>query len=468
MAKQPTKKLAAYENFQSELTKRADEIGSQLPGSIRRDRFLNAAIAAVKQTPEILTATPRSIFTAITKAAQDGLMPDGREGVITVYKVQNKDGSWNPVAQWNPMIYGLRKRAREIDDIIVNSQVVHEGDEFVWEEGDDPRIVHKPAKLGTPRGEMIGAYAIIKKDDVILHREVMDAGQINSVREQSKAKNGMMWTKFADQAWRKTVARRAFKSVPCSEKLSEVIQRDDDMFDFTPIAQGAATAGDQEQASEQQPRRSTTTVVENHQGEAKKPLPPIVGQQEQSETNDIEDADIVDEDSSDDDSSESKTEAEIEFRLPDDLPKWAEDYEFQLRSAKTLELLNEVRQSTMHEELYNALPDEIFKRVEKVYNDLSVKLHAQENRSAPKEDQEASSVNSDGTDKSESNSNIGVDSTLYEKIHQADADMAKKKSKADIKKIASELMEVKLAGAPEGLRKIADGLIKSHLARVGG
>lgn len=220
-------RLAAWEDFQSEIESRADELASQLPSNVSKTRFLNAAVAAVKQTPDILKATPRSLFAAITKAAQDGLMPDGREGIITVYST---------AAQWNPMIYGLRKRARELDGILVDAQVVRENDEFDWEAGDTPRLVHR-IKLGE-RGKMVGAYAIFKNgDEGILHREVMDAEQIAKVREQSRAKDSLMWTKFDTEAWRKTVARRGFKSVPCSAPLERLVQREDDMFDFTPERQ---------------------------------------------------------------------------------------------------------------------------------------------------------------------------------------------------------------------------------------
>jgi recombination protein RecT len=216
-------KIAVWEDFQAEIKNRADELASQLPSNVSRDRFINAAIAAVKQTPDILKATPRSLFAAITKAAQDGLMPDGREGIITLY---------GQIAQWNPMIYGLRKRARELDGIIVDAQVVRENDIFDWEAGDNPRILHK-IKLGD-RGKMVGAYAIFKNsEEGIIAREVMDAEQIAKVREQSRAKDSLMWTKFDTEAWRKTVARRGFKSVPCSAPLERLVQRDDDLFDFT-------------------------------------------------------------------------------------------------------------------------------------------------------------------------------------------------------------------------------------------
>ena len=72
-------------------------------------------------------------------------------------------------------------------------------DEFTWHQGDElpASNEHMPAKLGTPRGKMIGVYAIFKQGATILHREVMDAEQVEATREQSKAKNSLMWTSFA-------------------------------------------------------------------------------------------------------------------------------------------------------------------------------------------------------------------------------------------------------------------------------
>ena len=224
--------LASWQGFQQELETRSDDLANMLPSNVPFDRFRSSAISAIKQNPDLLTCTPRSLFGAITKSAQDGLLPDGREGIITKYREKQKDKSYLTVAQWNPMVYGLRKRARELDDIIIDAQVVHDGDEFYWCQGDEPRIEHKPAPLGDDRGRMVGAYAIFRKDGEILHREVMSKPQIETVKGQSKAKDGLLWTKFESEAWRKTVARRGIKTVPCSEKLEAIARRDDENFDF--------------------------------------------------------------------------------------------------------------------------------------------------------------------------------------------------------------------------------------------
>lgn len=227
--------VVPYEEFRGELQARAQEIAQLLPSTITREQFENAAIIAVKQTPELLSCDRRSLHKAVTTAARDGLMPDGREGVILPRKEKiSKKGQpdqWVLAACWQAMVYGIRKRARELDGIIVDAQVVYSGDKFKRVQGDDPRIEHEPAQLGTAKGKRIGAYAIFKRGGEILHREVMDEQQIEAVHAISRQPDGLMWSKFTDEAWRKTVVRRGSKTLPCSDKLRAVLEGDDDLYD---------------------------------------------------------------------------------------------------------------------------------------------------------------------------------------------------------------------------------------------
>jgi len=239
------KSLTLYQQFEHELEERSDIIASMLPTTVTPARFKNTVVAAIRQDPAILSASIRSVMSAVIRAAQDGLVPDGREGHIAIYNTnvakRGEPDRWEKRAQWNPMAYGLRKRLRELDGIIANSEVVHLNDHFLWEQGDAPRIEHKPATLGTDRGKMIGAYCIYKREDgTILHREVMDREAIEKTREQSKAKDSLMWTKFVSEGYRKAVLRRGIKTVPVSDQMREIIRRDDEehfSFDRTaPVA----------------------------------------------------------------------------------------------------------------------------------------------------------------------------------------------------------------------------------------
>lgn len=294
-------KREAWQNFQTELQQRATELGAQLPSNVSRDRFINVTLAAVKQTPSILVATPRSLMAAIAKAAQDGLMPDGREGVITVYN-QKVPGSnpvrYEDVAQWNPMAYGLRKRARELDGIIIDAQVVFEGDEFEYELGDEPKIKHKPAMVEAKDASAgVAVYAIFRHPtEGILHREVMTKAQVFATMNQSRAKNSLMWTTFWTEGWRKAVVRRGMKSVPVSPKLEQVISRVDDDFEFdaVPVKQISRATPPTPPAEEEEGKtlgelaeerriaerardpQSSAPIAEQHieDGEAPAPTPP--------------------------------------------------------------------------------------------------------------------------------------------------------------------------------------------------
>jgi phage RecT family recombinase len=238
VAAQDNEAPSTWEAFEAELKGKTGEIAKMLPPSIPKDRFINAVITAVKKTPRLLACHRRSLFIQIEKAATDGLLPDGREGVLLPQhdKVQNSAGKYVDIlgVLWNPMTWGIRKRAREIDGIVIDTQVVHANDKFSRKQGDHPCIEHEPPPLGSERGAMVGCYAIFKlNDQTILHREVMDADQVAKVKAKSKQPNGSLWKDFPEEAWRKSVLRRGTKSVPCSEALQTVIERWDDNFDFS-------------------------------------------------------------------------------------------------------------------------------------------------------------------------------------------------------------------------------------------
>lgn len=237
--------------FRQVLESRKLELEALLPKHVTFDRFRATALEAVRQNPELLKCDARSMLGAVSKAASDGLLPDGRDGVITHYK-DKRTGKL--VAAWNPMANGLRKRARELDGIIVDADVVHANDHWDFKQGDNPRIVHERPPLGQARGEVIGAYAIFRQGDHILHREVMDIREIQLARAQSRAPDSLMWKTFFGEGAKKVVVRRGFKTVQCSEALSQIVARDDELFDFAepgPVVDVAA--GDAQQIDDLPP-----------------------------------------------------------------------------------------------------------------------------------------------------------------------------------------------------------------------
>lgn len=239
MSDRTAKKADAFEGFRNELIARDEEIGSLLPTTISREAFRNTAIIAVKKNPQLLECERRSLHNAVSAAAFDGLRPDGKEGVILPrrekIKVKGDNGKetekWILVASWQPMTYGIRKRARELDNMVIDAAVVHKNDVFDWDVGDTPYIHHKPTPLDMEPGDMVGVYAIFRRGEDILHREVMRKVDVMAVKSISKQQEGLLWTKFEGEAWRKSAIKRGAKTVPCSDRLEKIIDRFDDMHD---------------------------------------------------------------------------------------------------------------------------------------------------------------------------------------------------------------------------------------------
>lgn len=196
-----------------------------LPPDVNVDRFTAVVLRAVQEDPSLLAASTdkTSLFLACQKAAQDGLLPDRREGALVMYG--NK-------VQWQPMIGGLRKRLAGAG-FDLRAEVVYKNDTFDYDLGDSPSITHKAPPLGTERGPVIGAYAIATN---LLtgekYREVMDVLALDAV--QAVSKGGGPWKgPFKTEMQRKTVGRRLIKSLPIDDRrLMEVLERDNENFDM--------------------------------------------------------------------------------------------------------------------------------------------------------------------------------------------------------------------------------------------
>jgi len=203
-------------------------------------QLLSVALTAIQRKPDLMRCTPQSLWNACVLAAQDGLLPDGREGAIVPYG-ENQDGKRvAEIATWMPMVEGLRKKVRnsgKIKDWYV--EVVYAGDFFRYRKGDDPRLEHEPVPpsmrtQGLNHQGIIAAYSIaVFPDGTRTAPELMWIEEIEAVRSKSKAKNGP-WqdATFYPEMCKKVVARRHYKQLPKAPGLDKLIQRDDDDYDL--------------------------------------------------------------------------------------------------------------------------------------------------------------------------------------------------------------------------------------------
>jgi phage RecT family recombinase len=224
--------------FMEELQAYSPNFRDVLPPDITIEFFLRVIITACAQNPDLIYANRRTLFLACVKAATDGLVPDGREGALVVYAtdVSQRDpqtGVKNTfkidAVQWMPMVYGIRKRMRNSGQVLsASAEAVYRHDRFSYQLGDEPYIEHEPAPLDQDRGELIGAYAIIKLTNGEVLRDVLSKKDVEAAHAVSRATNSPMWQKFPGEAYRKTALRRCSKQAPLSAIDRQVLDRDEE------------------------------------------------------------------------------------------------------------------------------------------------------------------------------------------------------------------------------------------------
>ena len=200
-----------------------DQLKMALPRHIPVERFMRVALTAVQTNPDLLNGQKverHSLFGALVRAAQDALLPDGREGAIVPFRGK---------AQWMPMVAGIMRKVRNSGEIASwDAFAVFEKDEFERLLGDDMRIYHKPFEEGDP-GQVVGAYSIVTFKDGTKSKDYMPRWRIEKARKQGGSNNSLMWTQFYDEGAIKTVIRHHAKRLPMSTDIDAVFDRDETM-----------------------------------------------------------------------------------------------------------------------------------------------------------------------------------------------------------------------------------------------
>ena len=210
--------VQAVTQFRQQLTSMGGEFTNALPSHIKPERFQRVVMTSVQQNPGLLNADRKTLLASCLKCAADGLIPDGREAALVLF---------GNTVNYMPMFTGIQKRVRNSGVVSkIESHVIYENDEFIWEQGINSSISHKPLFPGD-RGKAIGAYAIAKFNDGSDPQfEVMDVNQIERVRAVSRSKSSGPWVQWWDEQARKTVFKRLAKWLPLDADVDDLIDYD--------------------------------------------------------------------------------------------------------------------------------------------------------------------------------------------------------------------------------------------------
>ncbi len=255
--------ITPYEAMKNTLTKMGPEFKAALPPQISPDKFIRTTLTAIALNPELLQADRKSLLGSAMKAAQDGLLLDGREAAPVLFRTKDK----GVIVQYMPMVGGILKKLRNSGELAsISANVVYEKDQFEYELGDEERIIHKPF-LGADRGKPIACYAIAKTKDGAVYREVMSVADVEKVRQASRAANNGPWAQWWDEMARKTVIRRIAKRLPSSADLDQVLANDNEAVGFVQVENREPiniTPAPEQQAA---PLGRLKASIAQHQGE---------------------------------------------------------------------------------------------------------------------------------------------------------------------------------------------------------
>lgn len=216
------------------LERMGSEIEAALPPNVTLERFIRIALTAVQRDPKLMLADRASLYMACLECAEDGLLPDKREGAFVVFKGR---------VQWLPMVSGLVKLAWDCGGISsLHADAAYVGEIFeVWG-GTNPRVVHSynldARGDGSQVDNLLAVYATAKLSSGETMQAVLTPREVEKIRNVSQAERGP-WSVWYIEMAKVRAIKRLSKLLPMSgtteaaRRLRRAVDRVDIIDDVT-------------------------------------------------------------------------------------------------------------------------------------------------------------------------------------------------------------------------------------------
>jgi recombination protein RecT len=193
-------------------------------------QFKQIVINEIKRSPKLQEAfvkNPTSLFASILHCAEMGLNPSQMVGEF--YFIPYRD-SITPILGYKGLIT-LLMRSSKVKKIW--SEVVYEDDEFEYELGLEPKLLHTPNHLAVRNSQNIKCiYACAKIDNEVIFK-VMFKNEIQNIINMSKVPNELFFNDKKDpEQWmaKKTVLKQLAKLMPKDDdRLKKAVSMDDNI-----------------------------------------------------------------------------------------------------------------------------------------------------------------------------------------------------------------------------------------------
>ena len=220
-AKRP---MNPYQNIQDLFKRMAPEIEKVLPKHIKSDHLLRVALTEIRKNPKLLECSSQSLLGALMLAAQLGLEPGilGHAYLIPYYNSKTRSTEVQFQIGYKGYI-DLVRRSGELQTLDVHE--VCRNDEFEYEYGLTPKLMHRPALEN--RGDPYCYYAIAKLKDGGFSYLVMSIQDVEKFRKRSKSPDSGPWVTDYDAMAKKTVIKQLAKYLPLSTEIQTQIMQDE-------------------------------------------------------------------------------------------------------------------------------------------------------------------------------------------------------------------------------------------------
>lgn len=181
---------------------------------LRPAQFTQIVLTEVKKNPKMLEAfqkNPSSLFASILHCAELGLSPSEMAGEFYFIPY---NGVVKPILGYKGFVtLMLRNKAVKL----IYAETVHRGDDFDYELGLEPKLVHKPLDSVRNSSTLTHVYAVAKLENGEKVFKVMSRQEVGGIMASIKNINTLYFDDHKDpMMWmpRKTVIKQLAKLLP--------------------------------------------------------------------------------------------------------------------------------------------------------------------------------------------------------------------------------------------------------------
>lgn len=211
--------VSSLEKMKDLVAKSTPTIKAVAASSVNPERLARIVIVACQRNPKLLECAPMTVIGGALTAAAGGLdLEDGtgRAYLVPFFNGKKQRSEAQLVIGYRGYVSlmhntGLIKR--------VDARIVHKKDTFSYELGANPILKHVPTEEVDP-GPLTHVYCVVEFLNGGVQFEVMNRHQVESHRKRSKQSDSGPWKTDFEEMARKTVIRKAWKTIPVASERS--------------------------------------------------------------------------------------------------------------------------------------------------------------------------------------------------------------------------------------------------------